>query len=390
MAFKKNTSKTLLKDLAFIGSDEYLRKLQLYLRKIQILQDKMEYHIGQLEQSYINNQSWLLAAAQNWANNSKKQRSLKEQENFAISLNAQNQLATATKRLHRQKDTKQIELIMKESYRLIDEMRREITGEPTTFRVAVNVGGEKTGRIHEVALPLDEILSSANASAVFGASSIRSSLGLRLHASASKRSEWVKKYHIADITEDYNYFVNNYTMGNLNIGRRYEYFNQVNTIARAQLKNLQNTTLDGQMSLFGDISAEQERLRHFEGLGDSQLEMMRKNITRDNLSFVKGTDYIRATRTGYQYESLKSFLGGDPSLANLDSLFRTLSSIKDTISIVQDPVHLQEQLVQALQMQGQEEQLTFFIEETIQEQIPEQVIKPSLDEIFPTQSFFNI
>ena len=49
---------------------------------------------------------------------------------------------------------------MKESYKLIETLRKEITGEETTFKIAFDVGGAKRGRVYELKLSLSEILDS--------------------------------------------------------------------------------------------------------------------------------------------------------------------------------------------------------------------------------------
>ena len=93
---------------------------------------------------------------------------------------------------------------MKDSYRLIEQLREEITGQKTTFRIAFTMDGQKTSSVYEMELSLDEILDVAKLEGVAGGSA-GSSMKLRLSgATKAVREKWRKQ--ATDISTSYHNF----------------------------------------------------------------------------------------------------------------------------------------------------------------------------------------
>ena len=207
------------------------------------------------------------------------------------------------------KQNKEIEYIMKQGYKILHELRTIATGQSTTFTVAVNIGNESQQIIKEVQLPLEEILSIGRIEAdSHGGAQLSSAMKLRLYASKSKKMAWVQNYPSRDITTAYEMFEQE-TNGFFKIigkGRQYEFFKK-----GTSQYYLENSTLE---------------------------ELAQ--VARDTRSFVKDVDYISQNdETGeLSYESLKSFLGGAPSLANLSTILNTLQDIQSVINTIEPQI----------------------------------------------------
>lgn len=354
-------SSSLLKELASGNSFEYRQKLQWYLARIEILEkqaSRIESNITRLSQLEQHKQ---IAAI--WGLN--KEKSDAEIASFERYLGVNSMIARTKQNMQKHTEMKKMEAIMKESYKLIDQLREEITGQKTTFRIAFSVGGAKKGSIYEMQIPLEEILSSAQLSAQWGAGSSAAAMKLRLNASQSKRQSWLEKYSYTNITGSYRSFANltdkmTTTTGSkltfANAGRQFEFY---------------------------------KKSRYLENLDQNTLRKLASSISKDRTSFVEGVDFAYKDSTGSHYESLKSFIGKDPSLASLSTILSTLRQTSEIIKKMNDPVFIQQQLEQ--QFDQHESQLEQSMQQSIEESIPGQVIQPMLESVFkPEQALSSI
>ena len=252
---------------------------------------------------------------------------------------------------------------MKESYKLLEELRHQITGQETTFRVAFDVGGQVKGKIYEAMIPLQDILDMSYAEESWKASSknAATAMKLRLGATAEQKKSWVNRYQATLISKQYRGFeqtlLNNGVSPFTSQGRQYEFFKKSD-----YLYVLNNTSLNA----------------------------LKESISSDNTSFVRGVDFAYWNKTsGAHFESLKSFIGGNPSLASLSTILSTLQKTSTAINKISDPVFIQKYMEQ--QLEQHEQGLSEAAQASIKQAIPSQVIEPMLEQIFPTeQNIFGL
>lgn len=253
---------------------------------------------------------------------------------------------------------------MKESYKLIETLRKEITGEETTFKIAFDVGGTKKGHVYELKLSLSEILDSklnfthlsfASSSKVGNATSTMK-LRFQEFKAADKRALY-KKYSsqmgtkLFDISSEYKNFQKQTTELGLTLspGRQYEFFKKAQAIQRYD---------------------------------KSTLSKLRDSVITDRLPFTEGVDFAYKDNSGYHFESLKSIIGKSPSLASFTTLLSTLQKVSSTMDqLVNNPMALEEYI--NFKMQEQQQGISKAAEQSIEESIGSQVVKPMLDQIFP-------
>ena len=207
--------------------------------------------------------------------------------------------------IEEQADTRKVETLLKEGYLLIDQLRHKFTGETVTYEVAFSINIAKKTYIYEAALPLQEILNLAKIEAVWKNSSAASSLKLRLNANLETKYNWLSEYggQITNLTDDevYKEVMSYPKVANLkNKGNQYEIYKKFSRLSKEM-----------------NISDKQARL----DLLDSIIQQVKSNTT----SFVKGGDDQYKTEWGNQMSvSLKSFVGGSPSLASLSTMIPAL------------------------------------------------------------------
>lgn len=299
------------KDLSQLSSEEYIQILKKYSSKINIIisvgnkiMERIEANadLEAIEQKAIYWQEW----KQNETGENITERQIKYYKNYVKATKA---IAGAKSGIHIQNQNQRIEGIMKQGYKILSELRTITTGQPTTFTVAVNIGNKSQQIIKEVQLPLNEILSVSKLEAdSHGGAYLSSAMKLRLYASKSTQMAWVQKYPSRDITTAYEMFEQetNGFFGITGKGRQYEFFKK-----GTSQYYLENSTLE---------------------------ELAQ--VARDTRSFVKDVDYIsKNNETGeLSYESLKSFLGGAPSLANLSTILNTLQNIQNIINTIEPQI----------------------------------------------------
>lgn len=302
------------KDLSQLSSNDYIQLLNYYGNKIntiinagQSILSKLEkqaelYDISERVNLYTQKQLKKLEEG-------KRKKIISEREieyykNYVkASMDMRVIIQDNKKEIDLQRQNATVEMIIKKGYEILHELRAITTGHPTTFTVLVNIGTESHQIIKEVQLPLEEILNIGYLTADFhGGPSLSSTFKMRLYASKKTQREWTKKYISKDITKAYENFKSDKSalLNTINIGRQYELFKSSSNILY-----LENSILGQQTS-----------------------------VNSDTTSFVKGVDYIsKDSETGqYSYESLKSFMGRDPSLANLSTILNTLSNIQNIIN----------------------------------------------------------
>ena len=295
-------------DLSQLSAENYIQILQNYGTKINVL-----ITIGNNIMQRIETNADLEAIEQKalyweaWQKNEKGKENITERQlrYYKNYVKASRAIVGAKKNLNVYNQNKEITIILKQGYKIIHELRAITTGQPTVFTVAVNVGDESQQIIKEVQLPLDEILSVGKLEADYhGGAQLSSALKLRLQASKTKQKAWIEKYPSTDITDIYKMFELE-TDGFFNIvgaGRQYEFFKK---------------------------GTSQHYLEKF------TLEELAQ-VARDTRSFVIDVDYISQDDETDQlsYESLKSFLGGAPSLANLSTILNTLQKVSNIINTI--------------------------------------------------------
>ena len=366
-----------------MSAQEYAERLKYYLNKIETQSRSIDRLYKELQKSYDDNYMSLLMQASNWALT--KNRSANDIDKYIKFKNASLYLEQARKDIPFQQKINNFESAMKKTYKIIDELRYEMTGERTTYRVAVAVGGSKRGRLYEVDLPLQEVLNAAKLTAAWTkGKDIKSGLALQLKATAAKKAQWVKDYQSIDITDSYNYFVQNNDMTmiskknkiyTLNEGRKFELYRL------AKLRMSKNYQLEGQTTLFNDYDTNLIKL------DSSVLQQLKQQVTSDNVSFVRGVDSAYMFGGESYYESLKSFIGGDPGLANFDTLYNTLGDLRNIMSnYIYHPEQLQKQLQDQMEQQQQSqkfEQMSMDFFNTVQEQVVPQQVNALFQDIFP-------
>ena len=246
-----------------------------------------------------------------------------------------------------------MERVMKSSYKLIDQLRAELTGQQTTFKIAFDVGGKTKGQVYEASVSLSDILDMSHLEAVYKNSSAATSMKLRLRASAAEKKSWVSKYNATNITTSYRQFAES-TQGFRNVGRQYEFYRKA-TIA---------------------------------GITDqSSLQKLKASISSDTVSFVKGVDFAYSKDGQSYFESLKSFVGGSPSLASLSTILTTL---QDLNTILSNPQNIQEYMEAQLQQPQHQQGIEQAFSATMEQSVSEQVVKPLLDQMFPKEQIDSL
>lgn len=280
----------------------------------------------------------------------KKGRGEKEQEAYSRYLAAKEILTMKRTNVQQYKQVKHMERVMKSSYKLIDQLRAELTGQQTTFKIAFDVGGKTKGQIYEASVSLADILDMSHLESVYRNTSAASSMKLRLRANAAQKKSWVSKYGADNITEQYRSFMQGFS----NTGRQYEFYRKA-TIA---------------------------------GISDaSALQKLKDSISSDTTSFVKGVDFAYS-KDGQQYfESLKSFIGGAPSLASLSTVLTTLQTLSTALS---NPQNIQQYFEAQLQQPQHQQGIEQAVKNTIEASIPEEVIEPLLSQIFPAEQIGSL
>lgn len=365
-----------------MSAEEYERRLKYYLEKIERLSKSSERILSSLTENYLDEQNYSIFQAQALAWAQSQGRSEREQLAYTRYLNMSTYLQRAKTNLQFEKELKKMELTMKQTYRLIDDLRYEMTGERTTFRVAVDVGGVKRGRLYEVDLPLEEVLSVAKASPAWGAAGIKQSLMLRLNASAKQKANWVKNYSATDITESYKDFIEYYGKGGqnllsgLNTGRKFELYR----LSKLYTQGNRDAYNPDQLSFMDDPYSGSSSIR----LDTSVLSQLKHQVLSDNVSFVRGVDSAYSLGGVQYFESLKSFIGGNPGLANFNTLFETLEQLKTVVSgYFDNPQAIQKQLEEQLAKQNFEQQMSMDMGFMVQEQVIPQQVTSLMQDIFP-------
>lgn len=293
-------------DLSQLSSSEYAKLLKYYKSEINSIISLGQSTLSNIEKSAESYDikdkviSYIQRMNKKFEEGKRKKvlskREIEYYKNYA-------KVNMAIKNTEIQKQVADIESIIKKGYKILHELRIITTKQNTTFTVLVNIGTESQQIIKEVQLPLEEIINAGYLTADFhGGPSLSSTFKMRLQASKQTQKDWADKYTSTDITEAYQRFQSdkNNLLGITNIGRQYELFRK-----GSNLLYLQNSIL-GQYT----------------------------SVNSDTTSFVKGVDSVSKDNvTGqYSYESLKSFIGGDPSLANLSTILSTLSNIQSAIN----------------------------------------------------------
>lgn len=205
--------------------------------------------------------------------------------------------------IEEQADTRKVETLLKEGYLLIDQLRHKFTGETVTYQVAFSVSIAKKTYVYEAALPLQEIMNMAKIEAVWRNSSAASSLKLRLNATAKDRSDWVTKYSAVNITDDeiYKEVMSYEKIINLkNKGNKYEIYKKFARLSQ-------------------ELNISDKQMRQ------ELLDEIIQEVKSNTASFVKGGDDQYLDKYGQKQSiSLKSFLGGNPSLASLSTMIPAL------------------------------------------------------------------
>lgn len=246
-----------------------------------------------------------------------------------------------------------MERVMKSSYKLIDQLRAELTGQQTAFKIAFDVGGRIKGQIYEASVSLSDILDMSHLEAVYKNSSAATSMKLRMRASAAEKKSWISKYNATNITTSYRSFAES-TQGFRNVGRQYEFYRKA-TMA---------------------------------GISDqSSLQKLKASISSDTVSFVKGVDFAYSKDGQSYFESLKSFVGGAPSLASLSTVLTTLQSLSTALS---NPQNIQQYFEAQLQSPQHQQGIEQAFSSTLEQTIPEQVVQPMLNQIFPAEQISSL
>lgn len=292
-----------------ISSEEYIALLQQYGIQINVLISKAKTLIASIQQSADTETIGYKVSS--WEKSQiKKGKTVTEKrrlgyENYATAYNALSQASSDTQTY---KDIQDLEELIKNGYEIIHNLRKFVTKQNATFTVLVNVGGSGQKRIlKEVHLPLEEILSISELQTNFHASAnFITALKLRLHATKSQQIEWTQKFKTIDVTEAYSKFEETEIelMSSITgLGRQYEFFRK--GTSDYYLKN-------------------------------STMEELAQ-VAKDTRSFVKDVDLVsQDSKTGeFSFESLKSFLGGDPSLAGLSTIINTLTQIELVINSIE-------------------------------------------------------
>lgn len=291
-----------------VSSEEYIALLQQYGIQINMLISKAKILIASIQQSADTKtigykvSSWEKSQIDKGKTVTEKRRL--GYENYATAYNVLSQASSDTQIY---KDIQDLEKLIKNGYEIIHNLRNFVTKQNTTFTVLVNIGGSGQNRIlKEVHLPLEEILSISELQANFHASAnFITSLKLRLHATKEQQIAWTEKFKTVDVTEAYNKFeeAERELMSNITgRGRQYEFFRK--GTSDYYLKN----------STMAELA----------------------QVAKDTRSFVKDVDLVSQNlETGeFSFESLKSFLGGDPSLAGLSTIISTLTQIESVINSI--------------------------------------------------------
>lgn len=265
---------------------------------------------------------------------------------------------------------KKAEDLMKKSYKLIETLRKEITGEETTFKIAFDVGGAVRGNVYELSLPLSEILDLTHLGFVSSSNATSAASTIKLRFQKYKAADKLALYNkysaqlgtdtFKNISKEYQSFYRQTKKFGLTLssGRQYEFFK------KAQAKNIMHD--------------------------ESALIKLRESVSGDRLSFVKGVDFAYQDNSGYHFESLKSFIGGSPSLASFTTL---LSTLQQTSQAINKLVYDDNQLTKFMndQMQQHQPGIDKAVQETVKKAIPEKVIEPTLNQIFPqSEDIFNL
>lgn len=334
------------------AATDYITLLEKYLIKINLLLSLGQKILDRIEAN--SNMDDILPKMQGWEQyqieTKGKNVSEAQRRNYMNYIKATQAISHASTNLQVYKQNKEIEYLIKAGYKIIHELRAMTTGQETTFSVLVNTGTQSQQILKEIQLPLEEILSVGKIEADFhGGKTISSALKMRLEPSKVQQREWAKFYPTRDITDIYTTFAEETDgfLGVVGVGRQYEFFKK-----GTDSSYLESTTLE---------------------------ELAK--VARDTTSFVKGVDYIGTDDiTGQKsYESLKSFLGGNPSFANLSTIMSTLTQIQSAISMVATQGTLQEQITQQLMApNGNTPNSAKVVEEMIRKEV-----EKALKEIFP-------
>lgn len=277
-------------------------------------------------------------------------------------------LAAAKHLLQDQINQKKAESLMKESYKLIEALRKEVTGQETTFKIAFDVGGAKRGQVYELALSMSEVLDLTHLSFVSSSKATSAASTMKLRFQKFKAADKLALYNkylpqldtdkFKNISQEYQAFQRQTDQFGLTLkpGRQYEFFKKAQAQARYDR---------------------------------SSLAALKTNVSGDQLSFVKGVDFAYQDNSGYHFESLKSFIGQSPSLASFTTLLSTLQSVSTAVQqLVNNPEVLNQYM--EYQLQQNESGISEAAEKSIADAVESQVVKPMLDQIFPQTGLADI
>ncbi len=276
-----------------------------------------------LQQELLNHQaqiqSWL-SEAYFLRDNIEKDAQLFEKQTYGLHLNKSGMYMSDKKSrvyerwyaakqqiIDKNSETKVRQLLTR-GYVLIDKIRQQFTNEPVTYEVAFSLYDSKTKMTHiyEAQLPLKEILDISKVEAVWRNSSVATSLKLRLNADVATKQSWLNNYNVKELTDDkvYKEVMSYNKVSDLkNKGNQYEIYKKFNRLS----SELNISDKNARIELLDQIISE---------------------VKSNTASFVKGGDDQYVDETGnYHNISLKSFIGGNPSLASFSTLISTLEQL---------------------------------------------------------------
>lgn len=227
-----------------------------------------------------------------------------------------------------------MEGLMKKSYQVIESINKITTGHNPTYHVAFAVGRGNQRKIYEGDIPINMILDAARLEPVWRNSSIDTSLKLRLAANVDTKKQWAKLSTVTELTGDtldeYKTImsaISDITYQNkkgetrrvTNEGNKFEIYRKYLIMKQTNKdKNLLQQITQEVMSNTKSFAVGED----FEYTTTANNWLLSPSINLQDLN-----DNQEITR----YESLKSFMGSNPSLASLSTLISTLQNICSTL-----------------------------------------------------------
>lgn len=227
-----------------------------------------------------------------------------------------------------------IEGLMKNAYTLVEEIGAITTGHNPTYHIVFAVGRGKSRKIYEGDLPLSSLMQAAQLQPVWKNSSSETSFKLRLVATEEIRKQWATQSSIVALDEtalkEYTSImdeISNLTYGNgkriTNEGNKFEIYRKYLIQKQDNKdKNLLSKIAQEVMSNTKSFAKGQD----FEYSTTADRWLLSPSINLQEIADQQNTQIER-------YESLKSFMGSNPSLASLSTLISTLENICSTLEI---------------------------------------------------------